>query len=358
MFCFTLISLFLGLRLGGDENPFEKAELAIDSGKFEQAAKWIEMVGAAPASPLRDCQLAYLEASQFFRKGDANQALTRLASAESQFTAIQDPHLKAKLYHRYGYLLLVAGRAAPAEIQLKKALEIKAALKDPISQVKTLHTLSDCAHQLGQIENVLKYSQQALDLVAQKFGKAHAETGFERGFMMEAYLLANQPKEAEKLVSENRDLMNTDPIKKDPRYADYLRQIARVATKNGNFASAFFVLDDAQALEKQAFGEKDMKRIPTLLQQGDLAFLMEESWRGEGLFREVITILESNQQGNSPDMARALYGLGMIYKEWNNLAESKAMFSRAQPIAQKYKQKFPSLVMEIEKEMAAFKPAP
>lgn len=314
---FSLWFFFFPVDLSAVDDLFQQ-------GAFGQAYQALQDIVEPDHGSDQWRKWAFLKGSCALELGYAEEALKLLESAHKAFGETSS----GQLFHNYARALLQNQNYEMALENAQKAMTLRK--NDPaINRLKSMHLVAQCHRKLNQMDQAIALLDQAVTLAKASYKEGHEQIVRELllrfGFLLDA-------KDLERAKSESQLLNELSKDKKHPLRFQLLEQLGEFAFKTEDYQGSFLYFEMALEMVESSEPPDLDKRIGLKIKLAEAAFAMDESWRCESHFREIIALLKEAGIPKSRQAGIAFYGLGRIYTEWNNHDDARKAFQEAQKI--------------------------
>ncbi|XP_071103665.1 nephrocystin-3-like [Haliotis cracherodii] len=250
-------------------------------------------------------------------------ATKKLEETSGHFDGLLTPARIADMYETLGRFLKDMGLLKQALPALQRALEVRETALDPDHPVvaRSLHQLAGLHAQWGKFCTAQAYYQQALEIYENAYGSDH-------------YLLAKELDALALLYQKQEKHEQAEPLKKQ---AMSIKKKARTPRVNsGQLRGIDLLRRRTLHLEELAMGSDSPEQARTLNELGVLYYLQSNVDTAETFFKKSLEMREATLGPDHADLAQSLNNLAAFYNDRKQFDKAEPLYERALQIRLKY----------------------
>jgi serine/threonine-protein kinase len=226
---------------------------------------------------------------------------------------VGQPEIEAAVRTTIGMTYLSLGLYDPAEVQLRKALDLRKAVLglNHIDVASSLRTLAILLAGKGDAAAAEPVCRQALAIARQTAGDS-VETASILNVLAELRLRLGDLKDAEKLHREALAMRRALLGNSDPEVAESLNDLAVVVGTKGNYREAASLLEEALAVIRSVYGSEHPDFAANLSNLASMKEALKEYDAAEKLFQEALSLRRKLLGPEHPDVAWTLYNYAFM----------------------------------------------
>ncbi|XP_071149515.1 nephrocystin-3-like [Mytilus edulis] len=229
----------------------------------------------------------------------------------------------ADLYDSLGHFLKDLGQLNQAVSALQKALEIRETTLHPDHPIvaRTHHILAGLYAQWGKFSTAEDFYKQALALYENEYGMDHPLVATELEALAQLYQRQDRHDQADPLKKRS---VNIRKKQKSPKVTPMQTQAKTVVQRR------------ALQLEELALGPDSPDNARILNELGVLYYLQNDFETAESFFKRALEMRESTLGPDHLDLAQSLNNLAALYNDRKQFNKAEPLYERALDIKTKY----------------------
>ncbi|KAJ8320207.1 hypothetical protein KUTeg_001794 [Tegillarca granosa] len=245
----------------------------------------------------------------------------------------------ADMYESLGRFVKDLGLLNQAVPALQRALEIRETALDPDDPIvaRSLHQLAGLHAQWGKFSTAEDFYRQALDIYESAYGPDH-------------YLVAKELDSLAVLYQKQDKHDLADPLKR--RVLSIRKKAKTPRISSGQMRSVDPLQRRALQLEELAIGPDSPDLARTLNELGVLYYLQNNFETAESFFKRSLEMRESTLGADHLDLAQSLNNLAALYNDRKQFDKAAPLYERALQIRSKYFNSNHDSVASIIKHLA------
>ena len=268
-----------------------------------------------------------------FRLGELETAVSLMTEAQQMFESL-GMHYTHQLAHN---ITLLAGVYQAQGFYLKaeqlhlEAVDIEQNMPrfDEVVYGAVINNLASFYAGLQQSEKALRYYDISLRLKEKQLGKTHAFyllTLRNKGTILAD---AGRYSEAEIILKEALNTAKENFAPDDPQLAAYIRALAALYGKTGNYELAIQLEKESRRLLKNRYGDTYPDYITGLINEAALHRACSRLTTADTLLHEALQLLEREKQTQTASYTAALMQLGKVCQASKQYGQARALLEKS-----------------------------